>query len=468
MGFSTVALFVFLSFLCVAYCDTGLRLSLSQNGLAFALGTAVSELPKEHFVLPAIPKSKFSCLGTCYLELKGGSASGLSCSSHSVAINANNAISLSLSGCAVSFTEDYTAHRSTFPSASCSGSIDASVSGISLVANFFLGNNSAAGGGLSVTVSNVATSAQQASVSLHGNSVCKFIGDQERHEIEKMVVVSFSQAAPQLQTTLQNVLNLHFSGKPQIPLPEFPQLRLSVMVTEPPVINAGQNVVLSWDGRVSGPSQYPAPECESNLAGKPMSSSVMLDGAIGTCVLNSLVQQVLALEQNVHFGPYHVHIPLPGMGNATVMVTIGEPGTKWVSSQSLMAFVVLDVTLHSSPSPTLQRYLVETVTNYTVSLSGQMLVAQLSAVDFAGPIVMVNATGQYNVSGLEMTLIKIAVRAAIPNINKTLSKGVTLPREFGFGLINDSLTAQDGYFEVKTDVTPKANASKKINKQNPA
>lgn len=152
----------------------GVQVSLSAAGFSSLAGTLVADVAARvpaSIPVPGGTDTKFSCVGTCHFKIKGGSVTGIKCPTHSYTLGTGGAMQVRLV-CGATLAVDYEIHRSTFPSASCSGSIDGTLEALSVVVPLTAGAN-AANGALQLTVGAVALALGDDPLSFHGNDICK-------------------------------------------------------------------------------------------------------------------------------------------------------------------------------------------------------------------------------------------------------------------------------------------------------
>lgn len=433
-------LLLVLLFFSAAFGSGGLRISVSNSAVNSVGQGFLRQLSTQSFAIPEGPKTKFHCAGTCYLQTKGGTITNIRCSTATFSSS-----SFSLSSCSAHAHIDYEAHRSTFPSFSCHGSIDTNLGGFSVSGSLSYARD--ANGELVVQSSNVATHLSSASVDLHGNEFCKLIGDQEKKTISNDIVNGFNtQGGPAIQKVLQAELS-------KLSFPTSVKLlngavTLNTQLVSNPVVD-GNGISIELDGRAS-----PAVACDA-LGTPVFAGSKFVDAQIGSCVGNSLLAALYAgkfLQTPTFTVPYH---------NLTVTGSAYAVFAPVVTTASINVTIGLSIT-----APIIAVFEADVVFPYTLALSNAgQLTGKVSGVTVES-LKLVNKTGTFDLSKYE-SAVKIAIiLEVLPKVNEALAKGIALPTSaFGFHLTDEALSVQSSNFEIAANfqkTVPMASTSNKV------
>jgi hypothetical protein len=153
----------------------GIDVSLSSTGFSF-FGTKAVKMAiagAQTMPLPDIPEQKFSCAGHCYASVSDLAVRSLACGAPSFKYGAaRNSVAAAVPACAASASAHYRIHRSTFPSASCSGDVTVSISGFGISGAIDVGES---GGALKLSSASVALGVSD--IGMHFSGDCKLLAD---------------------------------------------------------------------------------------------------------------------------------------------------------------------------------------------------------------------------------------------------------------------------------------------------
>lgn len=447
----------------------GLGVAVSEAAVAKLVAHAMV-IPTSEAIAPA-PKVKFSCAGTCYFENQGGALTSVACTAPSVSLAANAVVSTSLQ-CTAQLAINFRIHRSTFPSASCSGTIKSSVSGLAIaVASQAVAAPSGAVAFQAVS-SHITLSSDP--ISVHGNTFCVEMVGNDKGTVEASIRTAFQSQSSNLTVAVNNALaKLHFPTQVAMPrgllLPLLcgpsslaltrapPGLSLDMrLASAPQTIAANGALAFSFLGTWS-PAPAPCPTPAAPFPAPKRAVSVAYADCASNSLAASMFQLGLLASSKPAIVPYKVqwgvgpraHARSQSLQGALVNVTAKASSAPVITTTPSGASLAVNLTLDVANHTLLTKVDIGVEAPFTVSLSSARVLSAAIKAFTVNHLIVTNSSGTYDESHLDF-FVGLALDKYLPQVNSFLGKGLTLPASTK--LLNPTLSLNAGFIQIDADL----------------
>jgi hypothetical protein len=403
----------------------GLSVALTDDGFRSVASPYVEAALKsvQTLTIPDVPNQKFQCAGSCYISASNIHVKSVACGQPTFSFTGDGA-TVGVPGCTVSASADWRLHRSTFPSASCSGGMNLVLSGLSITGSAAVGV--AVDGSLQLGKAQVGTTVGGDSVSFSGD--CKWLADLAKSLIKEAIKKAVNQEVGSALTAKVNEALAKVKFPTDIKAAMFD---LDVRMAAAPSAANG-HLVLQVNGVVN-PFPGGTSSCVPLPDGAP-ASPANFAVRLGTCLFDSGLHAGYALGiiagsiQKSFFGvPLTLafaatQAPVFSITPAQSVITLfADAWLNATAADSLSLAVAIDFPISMSLSP--QGHLSSSLQNITVD-SGSL------------SIKILNGTWNPFTQGqLTNIITTIADDLFIPTFNPVLAKGIQLPAPKGLPAI---------------------------------